>query len=196
MQQVYFRQTKRDTFVFAGERAKSSPEEGDDSLASSMGFSEPFKGWIQWHKDKTKENDASMTDCLQQTAARQGQKKKGEKTRKHNSLSFSAQAEQLVTTQCAGFIYALQRFELFKQVIYSRWRFRAQFTTRTSRTGSCPTQRKHATLLPFFLCWTQKHPSWRCHHLPHWLILMHYLHAQVPFILFDFFCFQSVQRFA
>lgn len=55
---------------------KSSPEEGDDSLASSMGFSEPFKGWIQWHQDETKENDASMTDRSQQTAARQGREKK------------------------------------------------------------------------------------------------------------------------
>lgn len=86
-------------------------------------------------------------------------RKKGEKTQKHNSLSFSAQAEQLVSTQYAGFLYTLQRFELFKQVIYSRWRFRAQFATRTSRTGSCPTQHKHATLFSFFLCWTQKHPS-------------------------------------
>lgn len=46
-----------------------------------------LKGWIQWHKDKTKENDASMTDCLQQTAARQGQKKKkGEKKRRNTTV--------------------------------------------------------------------------------------------------------------
>lgn len=47
-------------------------------------------------------------------------KKGGKKTQKHDSLSFSAQVEQLVTTQYAGFICTLQRFELFKQVIYSR----------------------------------------------------------------------------
>lgn len=60
----------------------------------------------------------------------------------------------------------------FKPTIHSGRLLRAQLTTCTSGAGGRPTQCKHSTLLPFFLCWphiAKTHPTRRCNCLPHWL---------------------------
>lgn len=52
--------------------------------------------------------------------------------------------------ECAGFIHTPLGFQ---PTIQSERLFRTQLTTCTSGAGGRPTQSKHSTLLPFFLCW-------------------------------------------